>query len=437
MSKPCLVMLTDCYPFERGETYIEQEIDFLAEAFSQVFIIPMRVHRGVPQTRPLPPNVRALLTEEPRGDWRWWTVKWAPRILGSPIFGGPRIVRNCPLQSFTRFAVDMRFAATVYESYDAVRPVIRQIDFSGFTSVTLYSYWFYQGVGVGDLLRRRELAGLPVTLVARAHRYDVDEAATPRKYLAARPYLLEAVDRVYPISDFAAQFLRAHCPPNGDKIEVRRLGVAAVDAEPRRREDPLWVASCSFMDERKRVELIAQAVGLLQERGVLVRWTHFGESSPQRLAQMQQLIDSVCPDPQACELRGFVPNPQVRAFYGDHNVQVFVNCSASEGVPVSVMEALASSIPCVATDVGGTREIVRDHANGLLLAADLPAATLADALQEVAELSAAQYAAYARQAHQTWEQLICADTQYSEFARELALLAESQGTSQGTQSAGA
>ncbi len=47
---------------------------------------------------------------------------------------------------------------------------------------------------------------------------------------------------------------------------------------------------------------------------------------------------------------------------------IFVNPSYSEGLPSSVMEAAAMALPIVATDVGGTREIVsRNGAAGLLM----------------------------------------------------------------------
>jgi glycosyltransferase involved in cell wall biosynthesis len=51
---------------------------------------------------------------------------------------------------------------------------------------------------------------------------------------------------------------------------------------------------------------------------------------------------------------------------------IFVNPSYSEGLPTSVMEAAAIGVPIVATDVGGTREIIENGKTGSLIKAGEP-----------------------------------------------------------------
>ena len=38
----------------------------------------------------------------------------------------------------------------------------------------------------------------------------------------------------------------------------------------------------------------------------------------------------------------------------------------TEGMPVVILESLASGLPVLASDVGGLREVVKDHENGLI-----------------------------------------------------------------------
>ncbi len=52
-------------------------------------------------------------------------------------------------------------------------------------------------------------------------------------------------------------------------------------------------------------------------------------------------------------LRGGISNAEVFQFYRDNKVDLFVNASTSEGLPVSIMEAISFGIPSIATNVGG------------------------------------------------------------------------------------
>lgn len=48
---------------------------------------------------------------------------------------------------------------------------------------------------------------------------------------------------------------------------------------------------------------------------------------------------------------------------------IFTQCSDSEGLSMSIIEALASALPCVVTSVGGNSELVEEQANGYLVPA--------------------------------------------------------------------
>lgn len=49
------------------------------------------------------------------------------------------------------------------------------------------------------------------------------------------------------------------------------------------------------------------------------------------------------------------------------NSDIFVLSSLHEGLPNALMEAMAMGLPCVATDVGGVRQLIEDNVDGLVI----------------------------------------------------------------------
>lgn len=412
-----LLLLTDFYPYEVGEEFLEQEIKTLCAAYDEVVVVPVRLSEGARQTRELPANARcALLPPSRLPDWRFHALLRAPQIL----LGRERMVETPPWKSFGHFGMDVRFAAIALSAYSRMRRLLPGLGLERTGHLTIYSYWFFTGAALGGMLRCRELAGRRVKVVSRAHAYDVDEADAPRGYVPSRRFVMRAVDKVYPISRYAAGFLRRRFPKAGN-IEVRRLGVPAAPRHERRRTEPFQLVSCSHMAPYKRVHLIVEAVAELERRGRKVTWTHIGEFDAERLAAMRaRAEEQVASTPVT--FTGHLTNAEVRELYATTDFSCFLNCSDGEGVPVAVMEAQAAGLPVVATAAGGTGEIVHDRENGRLIPVETTAEQIADAIESVMDLNDEEYAAMSKDAHSTWAQMSDAQRQYREFVDGLIAL---------------
>lgn len=421
MAKRLLVMLTDTYPFAVGEEFIEQEIEQVCQQFDKVLIIPVRVRKGeVNQTRTLPSNATALLLAPDRvRDWRAKTALYFPLLA----VRAPGLIVNVPFIQPRRFLQDIRFGANVLALSLKAKRVLSPRLLARFDSVVFYAYWMHTPAVLGCLLRQQMPQPARAVVVARAHAYDVDESDAPNGYIPARKFLLDRLDQVYPISEYAAKFLRQHGPRHPHQIEVRRLGVPPVEPVKRTNHAPWHLLSCSHMAPYKRVDLMLEAVAQLQSRGLPVEWTHIGESNPQRFAAMQALAEERL-QPGSYHLLGHLSNRQARAICADPTYTVFLNTSSGEGVPVTIMEAQAASLPVVATAAGGSAEIVRDGENGRVVAVESSPAQIADAIEGVLKQPAEDYQRMARAARSGWQERSNAPSQYADFARHLRVLSE-------------
>lgn len=139
---------------------------------------------------------------------------------------------------------------------------------------------------------------------------------------------------------------------------------------------PLVVGSAGRLEEEKGHRYLIEAIHLLQNRGVDVRLKITGDGrlrgDLESLVEKLGLIQSV-------EFLGWVPD--VLDFY--RQVDVFaVPSIAAEGLPTTILEAMASGSIVVASDVGGAGEAIEHDESGFLVAPG-SAQCLAEQLEHV------------------------------------------------------
>jgi len=83
------------------------------------------------------------------------------------------------------------------------------------------------------------------------------------------------------------------------------------------------------------------------------------------------------------------------------------------------MEAQSFGIPVIATDVGGTREIVNDN-TGWLIASDVTAQDLAQSIKKAIERTPEEKTKMRENARNFWEKSFNAETNYKEFYRNVS-----------------
>jgi colanic acid/amylovoran biosynthesis glycosyltransferase len=167
---------------------------------------------------------------------------------------------------------------------------------------------------------------------------------------------------------------RVEVVPNS--ADLRRLG--SPNGVPRRHGLVLAVAR---LVEKKGLEYLIEACGLLAARGTAARLAIVGDG-PLR-ARLERLSDRVAAD---VVFHGALPQEQVLPLYRRAAVVclpcVVVSTGDRDGLPTSLLEAMALGAPVVSTRVGGIGELVRHEETGLLVPERDPEA-LADALERL------------------------------------------------------
>jgi glycosyltransferase involved in cell wall biosynthesis len=162
----------------------------------------------------------------------------------------------------------------------------------------------------------------------------------------------------------------------------------------------------------KAQDVLLQVLGLPHWRERKLRVSLFGngpnERCLRRMAEQLRLNN--------VEFRG--QSNDVEEIWAKHHALVLP--SRFEGMPLTVLEAMLCGRPCIATDVGGNRELIRDGVNGFL--AKAPTVELLDEAMNRAWERRSELTEMGRVAGRDVRQFVSRDPG-EDFARELATLA--------------
>ena len=162
-----------------------------------------------------------------------------------------------------------------------------------------------------------------------------------------------------------------------------------------------------------------EALSLLP-RQYHLNWNHFGDGvcmgGVQKLAH--EKLDNH--DNVSYVLWGNKPNREILDWYGEKQVNCFINVSSTEGLPVSAQEALGFGVPLILSDVGGNKELIRD--NGILLSPDPAPQEICDALIELIDMKQERYCELRENAMNLWKEQYNAQKNAKKFTDNLKTL---------------
>lgn len=221
----------------------------------------------------------------------------------------------------------------------------------------------YNGAIAVDLRDKGLLQGPIVTFF-----HAVDLTKIPKLNPDAYSNLFAKGELFLAITEYARdKLIHLGCPKN--KIEVHHMGIDCIRFQYRKRKPNsiIGVISIGRMVEKKGYLCGLEAVALVLKKGIPVKYTIVGDGKlrPAVEDKIKQLgiVDHV-------HLAGWQPQDKVVQLLHENHILLLPSLTApngdEEGLPVVLMEALATGIPVVATRHAGIPELVHHGSNGLL-----------------------------------------------------------------------
>jgi len=406
-SAKTIIIITSSFPFGPGEIFFKTELFYLQKIFSRVIIFASADESSEKEVDveaykfEITKHQHLLSTFFSSGFWQ---------DLGNYIFSRRS---NKTIKGIKHLLV-MHSSASAKKNQIAQFLLSHNIQISD--DLYFYSYWMTDDAMALAMLKS---AIHSKHTFSRAHGYDLYETRNEFNFLPGRKIIKSNLDMVFFISESGMQhFIMQHGEPN--KCVLARLGVEEQEFKNEEFSNILHIVSCSYIHAVKRIELIMDTL-MAVDKNINIQWTHIGAASNQKfwddaINYSKQLLSH-----QNIKFKMLGPksNDEILDYYKSTKVDVLINVSASEGIPVTMMEAMSFGIPVIALNVGGIPEIVKDGSNGFLADEFATAKHIALLIEKFRKLNQSEIDKLRHNAYQTWKNKFNARDNYTSFVQKL------------------
>lgn len=186
-------------------------------------------------------------------------------------------------------------------------------------------------------------------------------------YFPFRKQITEKASKLIFLSDMAREYYSIHWMADQKKCMVSPLGTRGFEPLPKSidRNNFISLVTAANAISLKRIDLIINAIAAVDSSYEII-WSYFGDG--EKLELLREYAGTKLNRPNiSWQFYGRVSNEGIYDFYKQVDASAFILLSSTEGVPVSIEEALGMGLPIIATDVGGVREEVIEGKTGFLL----------------------------------------------------------------------
>lgn len=411
MSNRTLIVLSKVYPFY--PEFLQNEVDAIEAHYDRVIILCCSARKQDILNQPIGSKYvvyRRNETQKPKLKY----IKYA--LIGFTMLGRNNAYRE-EWNSHKGLGKKIAIAYSTGKVESELKYALKAIkDFSLEDDVvTVYSYWFTDTAIVSAMLKK-EIKCRGIQALTRAHGVDLYESRNKLNFIPYRNFCMRELDYIFPCSKDGEMYLKSKFPDAKAVIKHSYLGTKESGLNPEEKSPFYRIVSCSNIVKVKRIDLIIKTLQVLESREIYdIEWVCIGGGP---------LLDTIKAESNtikkiAIEFMGPTPNNEVRNYYRNNHIDLFINTSSSEGLPVSIMEAQSMGIPVMATDVGGTKEIVLEE-TGILLSSNPNPMEIADKIQYMMSLSEESINRIRKSARRNYLDKFNSDINYENFHANLA-----------------
>lgn len=404
-----LVLITSLYPYGYGEPFINAELDALSKKYESIDIIPMIFDDS--NIRKIPNNCRIKFFSAKSTIFQKLKIPYLLCVNFSLLCNLIRNEKKTVLEIY-----NLKWSWEIYRKmfHDLIKGLqlfefLKKI--TNKEESVFYSYWLNNAALALSLYKRYDPSSI---CVARSHRHDLYFENEPFEYLSFQRDKANILDRIFFISENGRSYFLEKTKCNKEKLLVSKLGTfCPLPVEGQKRYNRIVIVSCSNMSPIKRIPLLIKALSFVN---LPLIWFHIGDGYMKPDYEAMACESFSEKENVEYHFLGQMSNKKVHEFYAKNYIDLFINVSESEGLPVSLMEAVSYGIPIMATDVGGSTEICNDI-TGVLLPPDISALALSEAISQFVKRG---YSKSDRDKIVSfWEKNYSANINYEQFIREI------------------
>lgn len=238
-----------------------------------------------------------------------------------------------------------------------------------------------QHAGTGSLAATLLKAQFSLYLVITAHGAEFTDNALSHKWARVHGHVIRDADKIISVSQYTAGYITDAFPLAESKLQVIPNGVDleafVAREEVSRRQEILFVGD---FHPRKGIDTLVEA---FQRLNVPDWQLHLAGTPGVALPDIERLIaENYLTERVRISLN--LSQAELQTAYQTASIFVFPTKSNTEGFGLVALEAMASGLPVIASNIAAIPEIVKDGVTGLLFAPDDPQAC-AEALRRLVD----------------------------------------------------